>query len=91
MIVSLGDYTGGQVVYSPDGGTTWDTSLTAYDALFIEYNHLIKAARRLALRTTYDVGNTAPGPALPGKVEFYHPRKGDGYAPKLTITYKPPV
>jgi len=64
---SSGLYTGGHLVFSFDGGSTWDMSYVNYDALFLDYNHRYQSARKLALRSSYDVMNLPPPlpPPLP--------------------------
>jgi len=91
MTTSIGGYPAGEFLFSTDAGINWNDAYIAHDMHFVEYNHLLKGARQIALRTTSDVGNTAPPPGHYSNIQFYTPQKGDDYAPFLTIKYKPPT
>lgn len=85
------NYINGDHWQSNDAGVTWTVHYPNRTGLFITYNHLLKGARRLVLRTAYDTNNVVPPGGAPAIVSFYHSQKGIDYAPYLEITYKPPL
>lgn len=91
LVTTAGGYPEGAVYYSLNSGTAWQDDYVAYELNFVEYNHLLKAARRLTLRISADVTNSAPPPGADYKAYFHSPQKGEDYAPFLYIKYKPPL
>jgi len=91
IVTTVGGYPAGVVVYSLDGGGTWQDDYLAYDLIFVEYNHLLPKPRQLTLRTINDVQNVATPPLGNYYATYHAAQKGVDYAPFLTIKYKPPI
>ena len=85
-----GGYAGGYAWFSLDGGSTWPEDYPTRDIYFIEYNHLEVGARRLCLRTIWDVDNVAPHSGQTTVLRFKAAQEGAPYHPILELTYAPP-
>ncbi|MBA7588476.1 hypothetical protein ES708_30534 [subsurface metagenome] len=87
---TIGGYAGGSHWYSKDGGITWPDNYPTRDAYFIEYNYLHVGARRLCLRTIWDVNNVAPHSGQTTTLQFKAAQEEAPYHPILELTYSPP-
>jgi len=83
-------YKRGLAGYSSDGGTTWILLPTGYDCYFIITTHTQADVRSLCLVWSGDYSDTPPPAGYLNQLLWYHPQKGQAYAPRLTITYHTP-
>lgn len=86
---TVGTYAGGSHWYSTDGGSTWTDNYPGYDCYFVEYNYLHVGARRLCIRTIWDVHNVAPTSGQTTQLLFKAAQEGAPYHPILELTYQP--